>query len=117
MDARRSTLPAPSALLEAVRQAETEASRRLAAEREAIATRLAEAGREAEARVAAAEQEGRLEGERRRQAALVEAEREAAEIVSRAQQQAAALRLAGSTAQPAAADRALAFILEGDHAA
>jgi vacuolar-type H+-ATPase subunit H len=116
MNARRSTLPAPAALLEAIRQAETEASRRLAAEREAIAIRLAAARREAEARVAAAEQDGRLEGERRRQAAHCRAEREAAEMVARAQQQAAALRLAGTAALPDAVALALAFILESDHA-
>jgi vacuolar-type H+-ATPase subunit H len=116
MNANRSTTSPPVALLEAIRQAETEAGRRLAAEREAIAVRLAEARREAEARLAAAEHDGRLEGERRRQAAHCQAEHEAAEMIARAQQQAAVLRLAGRAAQPGAVALALAFILENDHA-
>jgi hypothetical protein len=116
MNATHGTGSSPTALLEAIRQAETETSRRLAAEHAAIAVRLAEARRDADARVAAAEQDGRLEGERRRQTARRQAEREAADMVARAQQQAAALRLAGEAAQPAAVSLALAIILERDHA-
>jgi hypothetical protein len=116
MNATGGTGSSPGALLEAIRQAETEASRCLAAEHAANTVRLAEARRDADARVAAAEHDGRLEGERRRQTAQRQAESEAADMVVRAQQQAAALRLAGEAARPAAVALALAILLESDHA-
>jgi V/A-type H+-transporting ATPase subunit G/H len=103
-------------LLETIRQAETEANRRLAVEHEAAAARLAAARQAAEARATAAEAAGRAEGERRRAAARQEAEQEAAEVVEHAHAQAEALRHAGEAALTEAVDMALRFVLEGEHA-
>ncbi|MCC6189774.1 MAG: hypothetical protein IT318_12135 [Anaerolineales bacterium] len=106
-----------ASVLADIRQAETEISRRVAAEQEAAADRLAEARRTAAARLEAAEAEGRQEGEQRRQGARLQAERDAAEIVARAQRQSAILQRAGEAALAAAVKLALQVVLEDEHAA
>ena len=105
--------PAPPALLEVIRRKEAEVKRRLAAEREAAQTALAEADQRARELGAAAEDEGRREGEARRQAARSETEREAAAIAARARAEAENLKRAGEMRVEAAVARAVKFIVAG----
>jgi len=77
--------PVPSSPLDLIRRKEAEVKRHLAIESEAAEQIIADAERRARALVAAAEEEGRQEGEARRRAARAEAERRSAEIVAQAQ--------------------------------
>lgn len=106
----------PRAIVEAIRQAEMEANRRLAAEHDLSAERLAAARQSAEARLAAAAAAGQIEGEAHHQAARRQAEAEAAELVAQARRQAEVLHQSGDTIMPQIVALALRFVLDGDHA-
>lgn len=107
--------PAPTPLppLEIIRHREAEVKRRLAAEREAAQAALAEAERQAHELVAAAEAEGRCQGEAQRHAARAEAEREAAAIVAQAYARAERLQRSGEERLEAAVERAVKLIVDG----
>ena len=102
----------PLPLLEVIRRKEAEVKRGLAAEREAAQAAAAEAEERARKLVAAAETEGRREGEAQRQAAHSDVEREAADIVAQARAQAEILQQAGAEQLEAAIARAVKFIVD-----
>lgn len=104
-------------LLDHIRRQEAEIKRCLALEHQAAEARLAEARRRAHDLIVAAEAEGRFQGQAEYRAAQVEAEREAAEIISRARARAEALQTIGRARLEAAVAHSLQVILGGEHAA
>ena len=100
-------------LLEAIRRKEAEVKRRLASQRDAAETLVAEAERRARERLSAAEIEGQRVGDAQRQAAQVEAEREAQVILARAWAEAETLQSAGEQRMAAAVARAVEIVIGG----
>ncbi len=99
-------------LLEAIRLKEREVKRRLAVEAEAAQAALGTAERQAREIVAAAEADGRREGEQQSQMAQAEADAEAQALVARADAEAERLQQAGAQRMEAAVQRAVALVSE-----
>jgi vacuolar-type H+-ATPase subunit H len=104
-------------LLEVIRRHEAELKRRLAVERETVEVVLAEAERQAQEVLIAAEEEGRCVGEGQRRAAQAQAESEAQSIVARAHTEAEALQRLGQRPLTAASARAVEIVIGGGHEA
>lgn len=103
------------ALLEAIRRAEAEVKRRLAAEREAADAVLAEAQQRAHELLRAAKVEGHCAGEEQRRTAQAEFERDAKEILAQAHGEADRLRHAAEQHMTAAVARAVEIVIGGVH--
>ena len=96
--------------LDAIRQAETEVTRRLTMAQEAAHSALDDARREAEDTQNMAEERGRVAGEKARQTAIVEARARAAEMVAEARNRTENMREIPQTEKAAAVERIVALI-------
>lgn len=97
-------------LLDAIRRQEGEVKRRQAVAAEAARAALDEAEGRAREVIAAAEADGRSEGERQRQLALAGADQEAGSIIAQARLEAELLQRVGAQRMEAAIRRVVALV-------